>query len=133
MNRIPAAIVDVDGTVADAYGRRIAQGIGFARRQHGAGRTILVVTARDARMYRRTARWLAVNLGVPFLGPFHRRSGDTRPFNVVKAEIYRLLSQRFHIVAAIDDNPSVLAAWRRLGIPEVEAVPHRHHIGMASR
>lgn len=122
--RIPAAIVDVDATLVDAYGRRITQGIEFARRQYGAGRTILVVTAREARLYRQTARWLAVNLPVPFVGPFHRRNGDARPFAVAKAEIYRLLSQRFDIRAAIDDNPEVLAAWRQLGIPEVEAVPN---------
>ncbi|OBH55413.1 hypothetical protein A5686_06075 [Mycobacterium sp. E2479] len=124
-DRIPAAIVDVDDTLVDARGRRIAQGIEFASRQYRAGRTIVVVTAREARLYRQTTRWLAMNLPVPFVGPFHRRNGDTRPFAVVKAEIYQLLSQRFDIRAAIDDNPDVLAAWRRLGIPEVEAVPAR--------
>lgn len=120
----PAVIVDVDGTLVDAYGRPIPQGIEFCRRHHAAGRTVLIVTARPEFCRDLTTAWLNQYLPVPFVGPFHRRDNDPRPCDVVKREIWLLhLRQRYDIKAAIDDLAENLTLWHLIGIPEVEAVP----------
>lgn len=119
-----AVIVDVDGTLIDSFGQPITQGVAFCRRHHAAGRTILVVTARENRWRDATVAWLREHLPVPFLGPWHRRNGDARPDPAVKAEIWDELTRRYAVRAAIDDRADVLALWDRLGIPEIEeAVP----------
>ena len=52
-----------------------------------------------------------------------RMDGDFRPDHVVKEEIYRLnIEPYFDVRMAFDDNPSIIALWKRLGIP-VTVVP----------
>ena len=51
-----------------------------------------------------------------------RRDGDYRPDCAVKREIHAELADRYHIRAAIDDNPNVVQLWEELGIP-VTVVP----------
>lgn len=119
-----AVIVDVDLTLVDHFGQPIAQGIAFCRRHYAAGRTVLIVTAREERLRDVTVTWLNKHLGVPFRGPWHRRNGDLRPDLMVKAEIWQQLSRRYAVRAAIDDRADVLALWKRLGIAEIEAVAY---------
>ncbi|MGV0050110.1 NUDIX domain-containing protein [Mycobacterium colombiense] len=121
--RTPAVIVDVDGTLVNHRGQPIAQGIAFARRHHYSGRAVLIVTARHECLRKETTAWLRRCLPVPFLGPFHRRNGDTRADAVVKREIYEVLTRRYAIHAAIDDLATNLQMWRELGL-NVEAVAH---------
>lgn len=45
-----------------------------------------------------------------------RGDRDDRPDVEVKREIHEFLSRRYDIVAAIDDNPSIVSLWRSLGI-----------------
>ena len=126
-DRIPAAILDVDGTCCDSS--RVANrmgllicppipaGVDWARRKHAEGLRIVVVTCRPAAIADLTQVWLSANLPVPFVGPYCRRDNDRRPDADVKAEIYERLSRRYVVRAAIDDNESVQALWARLGIP----------------
>lgn len=118
----PAALVDVDDTLVDSYGFPIKQGIEFARSRYAAGFTIVIVTARYECWREETTQWLRKHLPVPFEGPFHRRDGDDRAADIIKAEIYQQIRQRFRVLAAIDDLAINLTMWRRLGIPEVVAV-----------
>ncbi len=139
-----AAIVDVDGTLADVRGIRHhvltrpknfdafhaasahvppnQQALDFAQCHHDAGHIIVVVTARRQRWLDVTRTWLARHMPVPFDGPFHRQDDDLRPDVQVKRDIYRYLSRHYDIRAACDDNPNVVRLWTDIGIP-TEVVP----------
>jgi hypothetical protein len=136
-----AVIVDVDGTLCDVSSVRhhvarrpknfdafhaasancppIAQTLAFAEEHHGAGRVIVVVTARTYRWESLTRTWLDQHLTVPFAGPFMRGDNDSRPDVEVKRDIHAILTgdHGYRIVAAIDDNPAIVALWAELGIP----------------
>lgn len=149
MNRRPAVIADVDGTLCDvgsvrhhvirhpederpkdfdAFHQSSADcpphqlALDWVTDQANAGHVILVVTGRMQKHLDVTRRWLISNMPVPFEGPFHRQDDDRRSDVVVKREIYRYLSRSYDIRAAIDDNPSIIALWEELGIP-VTVVP----------
>lgn len=79
------------------------------------GAEIIIVTARSERYYPQTAWWLAEN-EVPHAAIYMRTEGDYRQDYVVKREILERIRQRWHVVHAIDDNPSVIALWEEEGI-----------------
>lgn len=153
--RRDAAIVDMDGTMADvstirhlvdginskkdfhAFHRASEfvpankQAIDFCRRHHKAGRAILVVTAR-MEMWREVTenfvmRELTVPHGVPVEQQYHRADGDYRKDREVKAEILADIRERYNVVAACDDNPAIIELWEAEGIPEIEIVPGWDH------
>ncbi len=136
-----AVIVDVDGTLCDVSSLRkhvssrpknfdafhagsaqcppIAQTLEFIDHHYGAGRTIVVVTARCYRWEGLTRAWLNRHVTVPFEGPFMRGDDDYRPDVDVKRRIHEILVHEhgYRIVEAIDDNPAIVALWQELGIP----------------
>lgn len=136
-----AVIVDVDGTLCDVSTLRhhiasrpknfdafhagssqcppITQTLEFIARHHGAGRTIVVVTARCYRWEGLTRAWLNRHVTAPFAGPFMRGDDDFRPDVEVKRAIHEILlrDHGYRIVEAIDDNPAIVALWQELGIP----------------
>lgn len=135
-----AVIVDVDGTLVDVSsvrhhvagpGKRdfdafhhgsadcppIAQTLRWVEEMHDNGHHILVVTARMEKWRGLTLSWLARHLTRPHTELVMRRDGDYRPDYEVKREIHAELEDRYHIRAAIDDNPNVLKLWNELGIP----------------
>ena len=81
----------------------------------GQGCAILIVTARSQRYYPQTAWWLAEN-DVPHDAIYMRTDGDFRKDYIVKKEILERIRQRYDVVHAIDDNPSVIALWAEEGI-----------------
>lgn len=119
-NRSNAVVVDVDGTLCDARGEPIAQGVQFAQCHHRAGNRVLIVTAREERWRHHTLDWLHKH-HVHHHGLWMRRTGDRRPDHLVKADIFHQLTRHYLIHAAIDDHPDVLDTWKRLGIPHVVA------------
>lgn len=150
-----AAIVDMDGTMANVSGIRHMvdginqkkdfhafhrasefvpankQAIDFCRRHHKAGNSILVVTARMLMWKPNTTRFYERELvqahGVPVAEDFYRPDGDYRPDYEIKKEILARIREQYIPVAAIDDNPSILTLWRSEGIPEIEEVPGWDH------
>lgn len=144
--RKQAVIVDVDGTLCDVSGVRhyvvadpqkrnfdlfhrasalcpaIPGTLAWVARQHAVGRSVIVVTSRKRRYEFLTRRWLR-KWGVPVDHLLMRADDDERADDLVKADILaRIRVRGFDVVAAIDDNPAVLALWRREGIP-VTVVP----------
>lgn len=143
---IPAVIVDVDGTLCDVSGVRhyvlsdprdrnfdlfhrasalcppIPSALAWVEQQRALGRTVLVVTSRKQRYEFLTRRWLR-KWGVHVDHLLMRADDDGRADDLVKADILaRIRDRGFRVVAAIDDNPAVIALWRREGIP-VTVVP----------
>lgn len=140
-----AVIVDVDGTLVDVSsvrhhvagpGKRDfhafhsgsadcpphAEAITWVEQMADAGHHILVVTARMEQWRPLTRAWLDTHMTRPFSELVMRANRDFRPDREVKREIHAALSDRYHIRAAADDNPNVIALWEELGIP-VTVIP----------
>jgi FMN phosphatase YigB (HAD superfamily) len=148
MNLPEAIIVDMDGTLVDVEGARhyvLADESGHRDFEHFHqaslfcpanekvtawvheqrevfGRTVFVVTARKARWERLTRDWLAKH-EIPYDALCMRSEWDNRHDYQVKQDILAKIRETHEPVAAIDDNPSVIALWERAGIPEVIVVP----------
>jgi phosphoglycolate phosphatase-like HAD superfamily hydrolase len=139
-----AVIFDMDGTLADVRGIRhhivppspMPKGwykdfdafhsdsvncpanpsvVAHAHRASLLGNAVLVVTARRARYRNHTAMWLALN-GVPSDRLYMRGDKDNRPDYLVKKDILDRIRTEFHVIHAVDDNPSVIALWQENGI-----------------
>lgn len=147
--RPKAALVDVDGTLVNIssvlhYVQRPSaekdfhsfhqeslncppnqQALDFCVRHHDMGHVIVVGTARMQQHYDVTSLWLQRNMVTPYDGPIMlRRDGERIADVEIKRRMYRYLSRNYDIVAAIDDNPPIVALWRdEIRIPEVEVVP----------
>jgi beta-phosphoglucomutase-like phosphatase (HAD superfamily) len=138
VDRQPAVIVDMDGTLCDvstvihlqaepdgftAFHEGCAQCpphqavIDWCIDHHGRGHEILIVTGRDAWTRELTQRWLCEHLPVPTAGLHMRGDGDFRSNAEVKREIHSLLALTYEIRAAIDDDPEIVGLWQEIGIP----------------
>lgn len=138
MNRQPAVIVDMDGTLCDvstvihlqaepdgfdAFHRSCAQCpphrevVDWCIEHHSRGLEILIVTGRDAWTHALTDQWLREHLPVRHAGIYMRRNGDFRSNLEVKRDIHSRLERTYDIRAAIDDDPEILGLWQQLGIP----------------
>lgn len=134
-----AVIVDVDGTLADvtpyrhhvltrpknfkAFHREameaapIQSTLDWVGEHVAQGRQPLIVTARMSSWFDETNTWLERHMPWHYFGPFMRGNKDYRPDYVIKSEILAALRESWTIVAAIDDNPSVVKLWEEHGIP----------------
>ena len=138
MDRQPAVIVDMDGTLCDvsavihlqaepdgftAFHEGCAQCppnpavVDWCLDHHRRGRAILIVTGRDAWTRGLTTQWLSEHLPVPAAGVYMRGDGDFRSNVDIKREIHSLLAATYDITAAIDDDPEIVELWQELGIP----------------
>ncbi len=138
MNRRPAVIVDMDGTLCDvstvihlqaepdgfsAFHQGCAECppypavVDWCIDHHSRGHAILIVTGRDAWTRNLTTRWLSEHLPVPIDGLYMRRDGDFRSNAQVKREIHDELTMTYEIRAAIDDDPEIVGLWQEAGMP----------------
>lgn len=148
--RKPAAIMDMDGTLADVSSIRhlvdgvnskrdfhafhrasefvpaIPQAIRFGKRHHRAGNLILIVTARKRLWEGVTTTFLEREVAhhFPYVTPIYMRAdNDDRKDYEVKKDILAEIRERYRVVAACDDNPNVIQLWREEQIPEIEVIP----------
>lgn len=150
-----AAIVDMDGTLADVRNIRHMvdglnqkkdfhafhrasefvpankQAIDFCIRHHKAGDAIVIVTARMEEWRPHTKRFIDRELveahGVPVADQFHRNDGDYSKDYEVKKAILAKVREKYNVVAAIDDNPAIITLWEEEEIPEIEVVEGWDH------
>lgn len=131
-SKIPAVIVDMDGTLALNVGRsyydmtRILEDApnvpicDLVRSLKKSGYVVIVVSGRDDSCLEDTKTWLQAN-DVPYDGIFMRQVGDRRKDAEVKEEIYRRhIEALYAVVWAIDDRPAVVHLWRKLGITTLQ-------------
>jgi len=85
------------------------------------GIAVIIVTARKDRWWELTSNWLEAH-EVPYDELHMRKDDDHRPDRIIKEEILFELRERFTIIGAYDDNPSVVALWEEHRIP-VTVVP----------
>lgn len=143
----PAVIVDMDGTLVDVSGVRhyvmdnprkkdfnhfhvgaalcppIGSTLRWVASQRALGHAVLVVTSRKQQWEYQTRMWLR-KWEVDIDGLFMRADDDDRPDAAVKRDILARIRDRsgHRVIAAIDDNPNVIALWEAEGIP-VTVVP----------
>lgn len=138
MNRQPAVLVDMDGTLCDvstvihlqaepdgftAFHEGCARCpphqavVDWCVDHHSRGLEILVVTGRDAWARGLTDQWLLEHLPVPIGGLYMRCDGDFRSNLDVKREIHDRLAVTYDIRAAIGDDPQIVVLWQEIGIP----------------
>lgn len=89
-----------------------------AQESEAEGIAPLIVTARQTRYRNVTAFWLAMH-HIPSEALYMRRTGDMRPDYDVKRDILASIRDRYEIVEAWDDNPSIIRLWQEEGIPYV--------------
>lgn len=64
-----------------------------------------------------TEKWLVDHVGVEWGRLFMRDTGDDRPDDVVKMEIFdREIRERYNIAGVFDDRNRVVSMWRSLGL-----------------
>lgn len=153
MKKPTAFIYDVDGTIVDVSSIRhhvlsgllpdgtykrsknfdafhteaincpvIEESVTLIRKYEAEGHLPLAVTARSQKYGRHTGFFLAMH-NIPSYAMFMRRNGDHRLDSLVKRDFWEVISSRFEIVGAIDDNPSIVELWEDVGIPNVHVVP----------
>jgi hypothetical protein len=135
----PAALFDLDGTLADCEHRRIK-----AQREDGKmdwkiffqgmeddgcnewckiicnrmfdTALIILVTGRSEDHRRDTELWLAKH-HILYDKLLMRKSGDFRPDTEVKAEIFdRDIADNYNVLFCVDDRASVVKMWREKGL-----------------
>ena len=85
----------------------------------GQGLAIIIVTARKEQWLYHTMLWL-VEQGIEWDELFMRADDDNRKDYLVKEDILGEIKARgYEPVLAVDDNPAILAVWKRHGIETV--------------
>lgn len=139
----PAAIVDIDGTLASATWREHhlrgarkdwagffadmgrdapVQGLVDLTAWIAHHATVVLLTGRPDNHAKVIRRWLAEH-AVFYDLLLMRPDGDRRPDTVMKRERYqRDIAPQYDVRVVIDDRPSVIEMWRREGLYVLTAV-----------
>ena len=87
-------------------------------REYSLGRRIAIVSGRKEKYRDVTRTWL-IKHQIPHDGLFMRENKDGRKDVEVKREILRDLRTYYEVVAAYDDNSSIIELWQSEGIDTV--------------
>lgn len=127
---LPNAIIcDMDGTLADFFGNRgpfeqekcledrcVEEVAQMITAMNIMGYNILIVSGRHDTYKPQTQLWLDNNM-IYYSEIFMRKEGDNRSDYIIKEEIYNFyIKNKYNVLFAIDDKPSIIRLWRRLGI-----------------
>lgn len=145
--KIKAAIIDIDGTIANTDHRLplLKNGnytpedwekfidaqlddqpnpwcVAIVKAMHKAGYKIIFVTGRYYSEFKNTDSWLKKHLP-KYLHKYvllMRTDTDKRPDYESKEQIIKSIQDTYDILFAIDDKPSVVKMFRSIGIPCLE-------------
>lgn len=123
-----ACVVDVDGTLAHMNGRipfewiRVGEDtpdefvIHTITAMAKCGYEILVMSGRDSVCRQQTIDWLDKHK-VPYTSLFMRKSGDFRPDEIIKDELFdKYIRDHYNVKCVFDDRNKVVRMWRDKGI-----------------
>ncbi len=85
------------------------------RRAKEEGLAIIIVTARKFEWLYQTMYWLSEH-GVEYEELCMRANSDHRKDVHVKSDILDEIEQKYEVVEAVDDNPSIIKLWKSRGI-----------------
>jgi hydroxymethylpyrimidine pyrophosphatase-like HAD family hydrolase len=125
----PAAILDLDGTIALFDGQRewfdyelcdgdrVCEAVKTVVEALAVrGIAIVVLTGRPNAFRGHTVEWLARN-NVPFDVLLMRLDHDRTSNRVFKRDVYeRMIAPTYDVLMAFEDNPKTVEMWRELGI-----------------
>jgi len=135
MTKRKACIFDVDGTLALHDGIRNPYDtakclddkpngpvIELLSLYCAAGYRIIICSGREDRFMDLTCDWLKEHVGLLAPGYSYdihmRKTGDTRPDNAIKEEIYNAhIKDKYDVRAVVDDRLRVCRIWHKLGLP----------------
>lgn len=80
------------------------------------GFQVIQVTARQEKYRALTGFWLAMHK-IPSEALYMRTNGDFRPDYEVKCDILSQIKDKYNIVKAYDDNPTIVEMWSENNIP----------------
>ena len=127
---LPTAwIVDMDGTLANHKGIRspydtsryefdtVHEGVANLVINLQETMYVIGVSGRDEKIRKVTEDWWLAKARIKADEFYFRPEGDTRPDDVVKAEIYeKHIRGRYNIAGVLDDRGRVLRMWRAKGL-----------------
>lgn len=134
--KIPAILVDLDGTLAnvnerrkdflvkkdwDSFYSRIEEDLlnVWCKEIIDKFKTeyrIIILTGRNETYRSQTMNWLSVN-DVFFNDIYFRSSNDFRQDDLVKKELYeKFVGNKYKVLFVVDDRASVVKMWRSLGL-----------------
>jgi predicted kinase len=119
-----AIICDLDGTLALLNGRSPYDASSCEEdlvnesvletliSMYEAGYSIIFVSGRDGKYELQTKAFLKKHISFPYV-LFMRKSGDQRPDQTIKREIFEdHIRDKFNVLFVIDDRPKVVRMWR---------------------
>jgi len=124
----PAIICDVDGTIAirgergpydmtrvseDATNYIVAM---VVKMFHTVDIKVVFTSGRDETARHDTMEFLENAISTPDFQLLMRETGDTRPDEIVKAEMFERIRQFYTVILVLDDRPKVVAMWRAAGL-----------------
>lgn len=132
-NKVPAIIVDIDGTLAHMDGKRSPYDYSkvdgdrcdeiiraIVNDYSDIDIKIIVVSGRKDDCEGITRQWLDNNR-VDYDLLFMRKSDDTREDSIVKKEIYQTLIEPYYdVFFVLDDRDRVVRMWRELGLKTLQ-------------
>ena len=140
----PFVLCDIDGTIADCSHRQMyVQGEGkkdwktffsmmdedtprldvikTVMEYKAKGHEIILLTARPEDYREMTEEWVAKHTDIDPLTIIMRNSGDKRPDNEVKQQMFEMyFKDKYPIETMIDDRPVVIRMWQEIGVPVID-------------
>ena len=77
---------------------------------------IIIMSGRQDKCRKETEEWLDNN-GIPYDSLYMRETGDFRPDEIIKEEIYNEhIKNQYYVKFVLDDRNKVVDMWRKLGL-----------------
>lgn len=78
---------------------------------------VIFFSGRTDNCYKATHHWLLMNIGAFELELYMRKSGDNRPDDIVKEELYNTyIRDKYNVIGVFDDRLKVVRMWWKLGL-----------------
>ena len=128
MNKRPAVICDIDGTIATRGQRSpydmtrvsedtVNQPVALVVKMlHMADISVIFTSGRDETARNDTTPWLEYAIMTSDFQLLMRETGDSRPDEIVKKEMLDKIQTFYKVIVVFDDRQKVVDMWRANGL-----------------